>query len=447
MKGDRALTTNSQLSTPNSQIPKGYKQTEVGVIPEDWNCDVLEKFWTITDCKHITAQFVKSGFPVASIKEVQSRYVNLANANQTTDIYYKKLIEGNRKPQSEDLIFSRNATVGEIAQVSDWHPPFAMGQDVCLLRKKSNDFSTSLLQAIFQSPIIELQLENCMVGSTFRRVNVEQIKNLVIPLSSTKAEQNLIARALSDTDALIESLEQLLAKKCQIKQGAMQELLTGKRRLLGFASKWEDKTFGEIFDYCSTANNSRSDLIPDGDTYYIHYGDIHTRFHSHLDFKRDRPPRINRQLCQNATLLQNGDWIMADASEDFDGVGKSVEILGLEASVAAISGLHTFVLREKKETFSLGFKGHLGNLKSIHNEFLRVATGMKVFGISKTALKGLILPVPPLEEQTAIATILSDMDLEIGAIETKLTKARQLKQGMMHELLTGRIRLIERAPS
>ena len=98
----------------------------------------------------------------------------------------------------------------------------------------------------------------------------------------------------------------------------------------------------------------------------------------------------------------------------------------------AIAGLHTFVLREKIDTFSLGFKGHLGNLKSLHDEFLRVTTGMKVFGISKTALRDLILPVPPREEQKAIATILPDMDTDIAAIEAKLTKTRQLKQGMMH---------------
>ena len=222
----------------------------------------------------------------------------------------------------------------------------------------------------------------------------------------------------------------------------MQELLTGKKRLPGFSGEWAAKTFGEIFDYQSTATNSRSDLIDVGDTFYIHYGDIHTRFHDHLDFKVSQLPCIERSRCKNATLLKNGDWIMADASEDLDGVGKSVEVLGLDEGVAAVAGLHTFLLREKAPTFSPGFKGHLGNLESLHQEFLRVVTGMKVFGVSKTALKNLLLPVPSPKEQTAIATILSDMDTEIAALEAKLTKTRQLKQGMMAELLTGRTRLV-----
>ena len=133
---------------------------------------------------------------------------------------------------------------------------------------------------------------------------------------------------------------------------------------------------------------------------------------------------------------------MADASEDLSGVGKSIEIVGLGVGAAAVAGLHTFLLREKLMTFAPGFKGHLGNLQSLHEEFLRVTTGMKVFGVSKTALRGLSLPIPSQAEQTGIAAVLSDMDAEIDALEAELDKARQLKQGMMHNLLTGRMRLV-----
>ncbi|RLA52199.1 MAG: restriction endonuclease subunit S [Gammaproteobacteria bacterium] len=222
----------------------------------------------------------------------------------------------------------------------------------------------------------------------------------------------------------------------------MQELLTGKKRLPGFSAEWEVKTFGEVFAYLPTATNSRSDLIEDGEAYYIHYGDIHTKFHNHLDFMATKPPMIDRTRCRNAALMKNGDWVMADASEDYDGVGKSIEILGLGVGQEAVSGLHTFLLREKKPTFVPGFKGHLGGLKSLHEEYLRVATGMKVFGVSKTALTDLKLPVPHPEEQSAITDILSDIDKEIAYLEIKLGKVRQIKQGMMQELLTGRTRLI-----
>lgn len=227
--------TMQQLLTGKKRLPgfgegKGYQQTAIGLMPEDWEVCALQRFWSVTDCKHITAKFVESGFPVASIKEVQSRFVNLNNAKQTTEYYYKHLTEGGRKPLPGDLILSRNATVGEVAQVADWHPLFAMGQDVCLIRKNSPNFSTPFLQSVVLSWLILRQLEDLMVGSTFRRVNVEQIKNLVVPMPQPE-EQRAIATVLSDMDAEIAALETRLAKTQSIKQGMMQQLLTGKVRL------------------------------------------------------------------------------------------------------------------------------------------------------------------------------------------------------------------------
>ncbi|MGA2502185.1 MAG: hypothetical protein ABSH20_30950, partial [Tepidisphaeraceae bacterium] len=110
----------------STKVKPGYKQTEVGVLPKEWEVDGLGRFWGVTDCKHITASFVPNGYPIASIREVQSRFVDLTTAKQTTQEFYTLLIEGARKPRVCDLILSRNATVGELAQVAEWHPPFAM---------------------------------------------------------------------------------------------------------------------------------------------------------------------------------------------------------------------------------------------------------------------------------------------------------------------------------
>ncbi len=115
------------------------------MFPATWDVDCVSRFWNVTDCKHVTAKFIDNGYPVASIKEVQSRFVDLTDAKQTTKQFYNLLAEGVRKPRTGDLILSRNATVGEMAQVADWHPPFAMGQDVCLLRGKSREYSPNFL--------------------------------------------------------------------------------------------------------------------------------------------------------------------------------------------------------------------------------------------------------------------------------------------------------------
>lgn len=177
----------------------------LGEVPAHWDVAPLKRFWSVTDCKHVTAEFVDEGFPLASIREVQSRYVSLENAKRTTRHYYEQLIEGGRKPLVGDLLFSRNATVGEVAQVTEEHPPFAMGQDVCLLRKLSDDYSSDYLQAVVRSSVVVEQLKNMMVGSTFKRVNVEEIRSLGVPMPPP-AEQLQLAEFINSEAARLSTL-------------------------------------------------------------------------------------------------------------------------------------------------------------------------------------------------------------------------------------------------
>ncbi|NYG33496.1 restriction endonuclease subunit S [Sphaerotilus montanus] len=139
-------------------------------LPTDWDYSELGDYWDVIDCKHITAKFILDGYPVASIAEVQSKFVDLTNAKQTTEDFYLQLCEGNRKPKPGDLIISRNATIGSVAQVSNTHPKFAMGQDVCLLRRRNEIYSPESLQQTLQSEAIGRQISDAMVGSTFKRI-------------------------------------------------------------------------------------------------------------------------------------------------------------------------------------------------------------------------------------------------------------------------------------
>jgi type I restriction enzyme S subunit len=177
----------------------------LGDVPAHWDVGPLKRYWSVTDCKHITAEFVPDGIPLASIREVQSRWVTLDNAKRTTEFFYAQLIEGGRQPLPGDLIFSRNATVGEVAQVSAEHPRFAMGQDVVLLRKLCSESSSDYLQHIIRSPIIVRQLDNMMIGSTFKRINVEEIRSFMIP-SPPANEQDEIASFLEVETARFDTL-------------------------------------------------------------------------------------------------------------------------------------------------------------------------------------------------------------------------------------------------
>jgi type I restriction enzyme, S subunit len=420
-------------------LKSGYKQTEVGVIPDDWSVTTVGDEFSIQLGKMLdNEKNIGVPKPYLGNRAVQWRRVDLNAIGVVkmtpSDLQRFRLREG-------DLLVCEG---GEIGRATIWGQPLqeCYYQKALHRLRPTRGYNVTLMLSMLEQWASTGFLLNFVTQTSIAHLPKDKFEKVPLPLPPTKAEQESIAEALSDADGLIKSVEQLIAKKHRLKEGAAQELLSGKKRVPGFSEPWEAKSFGEIFDYHSTATNPRSDLSEDDDTYYIHYGDIHTRFKGHLDLRRDRPPRIDRHRCKNATLLQNGDWIMVDASEDFDGIGKSVEVMNLDEGVLAVSGLHTFLLREKCPTFAPGFKGHLSSLKSLHDQFLRVATGIKVYGVPKTALRDLVLNVPRVPEQNAIASILSDMDAEIAALEAKLAKTRHIKQGMMQNLLTGSIRLI-----
>jgi len=194
----QAVISHAVTQGLNPDVPMKPSGIEwLGDVPEHWEVGPLKRYWNVTDCKHVTAEFVEDGIPLASIREVQSRWVTLENAKCTTEHFYELLIEGERCPRPGDLIFSRNATVGEVAQVSADHPRFAMGQDVVLLRKLAPEYSSDYLQHVIRSPIIILQLANMMIGSTFKRINVEEIRSFVMP-SPPQTEQAEIAAFLEN---------------------------------------------------------------------------------------------------------------------------------------------------------------------------------------------------------------------------------------------------------
>jgi len=255
-------------------------------------------------------------------------------------------------------------------------------------------------------------------------LNQQILRNVVIPLPPTKAEQEAIAEALSDADALIESLELLLANKRQIKQGAMQELLTGKTRLPGFSGEWEHRHFGEI------AQPRRERIDP----------------------QRTGP----KKLCVELEHIEQGTGCLVAYSATSEGSSlKSVFQVGDVLFGKLRAYLRKYWLADCDGVCSTEIWVLVANRLLVIPEFLFQVVKLDCFVEAASSAYGTHMPrsdwnvvrnfevrLPPAPEQTAVAAILSDMDSEITALEAKLAKARSLKQGMMQELLTGRIRLV-----
>jgi type I restriction enzyme S subunit len=260
-----------------------------------------------------------------------------------------------------------------------------------------------------------------------------EMEGFVFPAPRDSCEQQAIAQALSDVDELIQSLERLLTKKRDLKQAAMQQLLTGQTRLPGFSGEWSECNLGDIGVF-SKGQGIRKDQVRESGLPCIRYGEIYTR---HNDFIRRFYSFIDVNTAAEACRLRSGDLLFAGSGETAEEIGKCVAFVGSEEAYA---GGDIVIL--SPQGHDSRFLGYLMNHPCVAKQKARMGQGDAVCHIGARSLSAVIVRLPGLSEQRAIAEVLSDMDAEITALEARLTKTRDLKQGMMQELLTGRTRLV-----
>lgn len=388
------------------QVKPGYKRSDLGPIPEDWDAIPLGH---ISDC---LIGLTYSPLDVRDFGTLVLRSSNIQGGRLAFDdcVYVEMEVPPRAITRKNDiLICVRNGSrqlIGKCALIDESTAGSAFGAFMSVLRSESAKF----LFFQFQSDILKRQINEVM-GATINQITNRDMASFKVIWPPTIAEQEAIAEALSDADALIESLDQLIAKKRQIKQGAMQELLTGKRRLAGFSGEWVFRSLGEI---CSMKSGfSITGEAIDEHSPFPCYGGNGLRGFTATYTHDGRYGLIGRQgaLCGNVVCVK-GQFFASEHA-----------IVVTPKSTTDIDWL-TFVLRRM-------------NLNQYSESSAQP-------GLSVSKLKVLECDVPPYEEQTAIAIILSDMDTELTALESRLAKARQIKQGMMQELLTGRIRLLSK---
>lgn len=427
-------------------VKKGYKQTEVGVLPEDW---AIKKLINLSDGGMQNGTFYEG-----SRKGTGVYFLNVGNLYQAAPIIPQTLgkFDASKdeidrfRVKNGDLFFTRSSIVPSGIAYCNWYKDSGDNTTVFdshVVRFKTDTDQVNPMYLYLQCVSQESRkyfISNAKVA-TMTTIDQAQIGNCLIPVPSLTEQKN-IAEAISDADRIIRLLEKLIIKKKAIKQGAMQELLTGKRRLPGFEGKWQLFVFGDLFDFIPNNAFTRAQMDVSGRVKNIHYGDILTRYGAYISADSKDIPYIAKEIdlsrFSEKCYLQSGDLVIADTAED-ETVGKALEVINVECPVLA--GQHTLLCRPKVR-FAEKFLGYYLNGACYHDQLIPYIVGTKVSSVSKASMAQTALVVPDYEEQQAIAEILSNMDSEIEALEQKLAKYRQVKQGMMQQLLTGKIRLM-----
>jgi type I restriction enzyme S subunit len=408
-------------------VNKGYKRTEVGVIPEDWKVTIVREIASPIrnaivggpfGSDLVSNDYVEDGVPVIRGQNLGSKFIS-GNFVFVTEKKAKSLEANLAHP--DDLVFTQRGTLGQVSLVPQKiYKKYLVSQSQMKLTVNRKLADPNFYYYLFSGSEQQKLIQENTIQTGVPHINLGILRLLPVQCPPLP-EQEAIAEALSDADALIEALEQLIAKKRQVKQGAMQELLTGKRRLPGFSDEWETKQFGSVLKFQVG--------FPFSSSYFNEEGNG-IRLVKNRDLKSDDQVFYYSENYDPAFLVRNGDVLVGMDGEFIpclwtkgiallnQRVGRIVPQAGLDRVFASYYLIEPLKLIENA-TSSTTVK-HLshGNIVSIE------------------------MPLPPIEEQRAIAEILSDMDAEIAALEAKLAKARQVKQGMMQELLTGRVRLV-----
>lgn len=399
------------------KVPDGYKITEIGIIPEDWDFVRIGDLGNFSKGAGIRKDQADSGYiPCIRYGELYTKH------NDIIRNYYsfisREIAKTSRKLKAGDVLFAGSGEtkeeIGKCATFIDETEVYAGGDIIIFSPVKGiSEFYGYLLNAPFSIK----QKASKGQGDAIVHISSSNLADIFIPFPN-EIEQKAIAEALSDTDSLIQSVEKLIDKKKKIKQGAMQQLLTGKKRLPGFSGEWEVKKLGEI----ATVSMGQS---PSSKYYNSNMKGL-PLIQGNADIDKRRSI-IRIYTTQITKRCSKGDIIMT-VRAPVGAIAKASTASCLGRGVCSIN-------------FNNDYLYYF--LLSIEDKWSQMSKGSTFDSISASDVLALEVSLPALkDEQKAIAQVLSDMDTEIEALEEQLEKYKTIKQGMMQELLTGRIRLI-----
>ena len=422
---------------PAEEAPAGYKQTEVGVIPEDWEVKPMAELFTFQNGVNAEKSAYGSGVPFINVLEVIT-HSTITETRIPGRITLTAPALNAFAVQRGDVLFNRTSETQEevgLASVYVGTKAVVFGGFVIRARPRDSRLDSSFTAYALRSPIVRSQIVARGQGAVRANIGQKDLSRVQVFLP-TKAEQEAIAEALSDVDKLLGSLEKLIAKKQAIKQATMQQLLSGKTRLPGF-SPTETGSCVYRKGVSSGYKQTEVGLIPE-DWHIVGLGEVCKIRTGKRDVNEGNP---------------DGQYPFFTCSRDHtysDNYSFDTEAI-LIAGNGEVGNLHYF--RGKFEAYQRTYvlSDFCINVQLVWyqlNAYLRKSLGIGTIGSSIPYIKKenlfsfrFVLPLSP-SEQCAIAAALFDMDTEIAALEQRRDKTRAIKQGMMQQLLTGRVRLV-----
>jgi type I restriction enzyme S subunit len=416
-----------------SDVPEGYKMSEVGVIPEGWEVKTFGEVMTGFS-SGATPYRGRPEYYKGNIRWITSGELNYNVITDTIEKITENAVRNTNlkiHPKGTFLMaitgLEAEGTRGSCGIVG----AKATTNQSCMALFPTKELLTEYLFQYYINYGNSLALEYCQ-GTKQQSYTAKIVKILPIIVPPTIEEQQAIASALSDVDALITALEQLITKKRNIKQGAMQQLLTGEKRLLGFGGEWDVKKLEEFGEFYKGKGLPKSEITTNGKYKCIHYGELFTIYNEEIKKVVSRTDKKD-----NFFLSRANDVLMPTSDVTPNGLATASCINESEV----ILGGDVLVIRALVDVLDGIFLSY--GITQNKKQIMQLVSGSTVYHLYGSDMKKYQFSIPPTkEEQTAIATILSDMDTEIESLEQKQAKYKAIKQGMMQELLTGKTRLV-----
>lgn len=426
--------TNTQI-----EVPPGYRQTDVGVIPDDWEVKSISDIANVKTGPFGSAlherDYVEEGTPIITVEHLSEFGILHQNLPLVSDSDKSRL--KSYWLRHGDIVFSRVGSVDRNSLVRDAEEGWLFSGRLLRVRTFTSSAYSPYLSYHFSSESFKQRVRSVAVGQTMASLNTQILKAVTIVFPPLP-EQCAIAAVLTDVDELIAALDKLIAKKRAMKLATMQQLLTGKICLPGFSEEWEAKTLGEIADILKGSGLSKGKLDTSGNNKCILYGELFTTY------KQVIAHVVSRTNATEGRLSKYGDILMPGSTTTV-GIDLATASALLEDDV--LLGSDIIILRKKDNSYNSEFLAHyLTQIKK--HAISELAQGITIIHIYGSNLVNLELRIPAtVEKQDAISAVISDMDTEIDVLERRVEKTKAIKQGMMQVLLTGRVRLVNREAS